>query len=391
MNLNEVQALVRAQADYGVQARRWLHAHPELSNQEHETTQYILRELHAMGIPCITSAPTGVIAVIQGRGPGKTLGIRADIDALPIEELSEAPYRSKTPGVMHACGHDAHAAALLSTAKVLQEMRESFSGTVKLIFQPAEEYFPSGALAMMAGGDLDDCDAIIGAHVLSHIPAGKICVEAGGKMAASASVNIRVHGKGGHGGLPHQAVDAVVVAAAIILNLQSLPSRELNINNPAVVTIGTLEAGTGKNIIAEEASMTGTLRYFDNALLGELEHAIRRIATHTAQAYRAKAEVEIVPGLPAVVNDTHLSKLSETVAARLFGQDALISTERSAGVDDFAYYARKAPCLYAQIGARSGADAPFFPHHNPRFDIDERCILQAAEFFTGFALEFLGH
>lgn len=386
MDYHEIKCLAETTYDYAVEARRWFHTHPELSNQEHKTTKYIIAQLERMGIPYVTPAPTGVIGVIQGKQPGKVLGIRADIDALPIQELNDVPYCSKNDGVMHACGHDAHAAGLLATAKVLQSVRDELCGTVKLIFQPAEEYFPSGALAMMAGGDLDDCDAIIGAHVFSTMPVGQICVDAGGKMAASASVNIRVKGKGGHGGMPHQAVDAVVTAAAIITNLQTLASRELNLNNPAVVTIGTLQAGTAKNIIAEDAYMTGTLRYFDNALIDQLEASIRRIAAHTAEAYRAEAEVEIVPGLPAVVNDKSLSQLSESVVRELFGPAAIVSTERSAGCDDFAYYGSKVPILYAQIGAGTEES---YPHHNPRFDIDEHCMKQAVEYFAGFTLAFL--
>lgn len=389
MNCQEIKRLAEENFDFAVQTRRRFHAHPELSNQEHETTQYIIDQLEQLGIPYIRPAETGVIAVIRGKQPGKVLGIRADIDALPIQERNDVPYRSQNDGVMHACGHDAHAAELLATAKILWELRSQFRGTVKLIFQPAEEYFPSGALAMMAGGDLDDCGAIIGTHILTNLPVGKICVEAGGKMAASASVNIRVKGKGGHGGMPYQAVDAIVAAAAIIMNLQPLVSRELNFNDPAVVTIGTLEAGTGKNIIAEEAYMTGTLRYFNNDLIGQLETSIRRIAENTAAAYRAQAEVEIVPGLPAVVNDAELSRMSEAVAAELFGADALIRTERNAGCDDFAYYAQKAPILYAQIGAGNPEKIPLYPHHNPRFDLDEDCMKQAAEYFTGFVLTFL--
>ncbi|MBM6852489.1 amidohydrolase [Oscillibacter valericigenes] len=389
MNCQEIKRLAEENFDFAVQTRRRFHAHPELSNQEHETTQYIIDQLEQLGIPYIRPAETGVIAVIRGKQPGKVLGIRADIDALPIQERNDVPYRSQNDGVMHACGHDAHAAELLATAKILWELRSQFRGTVKLIFQPAEEYFPSGALAMMAGGDLDDCGAIIGTHILTNLPVGKICVEAGGKMAASASVNIRVKGKGGHGGMPYQAVDAIVAAAAIIMNLQPLVSRELNFNDPAVVTIGILEAGTGKNIIAEEAYMTGTLRYFNNDLIGQLETSIRRIAENTAAAYRAQAEVEIVPGLPAVVNDAELSRMSEAVAAELFGADALIRTERNAGCDDFAYYAQKAPILYAQIGAGNPEKIPLYPHHNPRFDLDEDCMKQAAEYFTGFALTFL--
>lgn len=277
MDANKVNALAESVYGYAVETRRRFHEHPELSNQEHETTHYIISQLEEMGIPYLTPAPTGVIAVIQGAKPGKVLGIRADIDALPIQELNETPYRSQIDGVMHACGHDAHTASLLATAKALNECRDQLAGTVKLIFQPAEEYFPSGALAMMAKGDLDDCDAIIGVHVLSHIPVGKICVEAGGKMAASASLNIKVKGHGGHGGMPHQAVDAIVAASAIVMNLQTMASRELDANNPAVITIGTMQAGTAKNIIAEEAYMTGTMRYYDNDLLDTLGTAALRI------------------------------------------------------------------------------------------------------------------
>ena len=204
MNCQEIKRLAEENFDFAVQTRRRFHAHPELSNQEHETTQYIIDQLEQLGIPYIRPAETGVIAVIRGKQPGKVLGIRADIDALPIQERNDVPYRSQNDGVMHACGHDAHAAELLATAKILWELRSQFRGTVKLIFQPAEEYFPSGALAMMAGGDLDDCGAIIGTHILTNLPVGKICVEAGGKMAASASVNIRVKGKGGHGGAAGQ-------------------------------------------------------------------------------------------------------------------------------------------------------------------------------------------
>ena len=386
MQEQKIRDLAKEQFPFAVEARRWFHAHPELSNKEFETTRYIIAELEKAGIPYITPAPTGVIAVIEGKEKGKVLGIRADIDALPLQEENDVPYRSQNDGAMHACGHDAHAAGLLATAKALWAVRDSFRGTVKCVFQPAEEYFPSGALAMMSKGDLDDCDAVIGIHVFSHIPAGKICVQPGGLMAASASVNIRVKGKGGHGGMPSESVDAIVVASAIIMNLQPMVSRELDYNDPAVVSIGTLEAGTAKNIVAEEAYMTGTLRYFNNDLIGKLEDSIRRIATHTAAAYRAEAEVEIVPGLPAVVNDKELSRMAEKVAAQLFGADSLVTVDRSGGCDDFAYYESKAPILYASVGARHD---PFYPQHNPRFDIDERCMEQSTAFFVGFAMEFL--
>ena len=381
--------LAEAARDYVVQERRWFHAHAELSNQEFQTTAHIIQQLEDMGIPYVTPAPTGVIGVISGIQPGPVLGIRADIDALPIQEQTDVPYRSKHSGVMHACGHDAHNASLLGTASLLSKLRDRFHGTVKLIFQPAEEYFPSGALAMMCKGDLDDCDAIIASHTGALIPSGKISVEAGPRMASSASVNIHVKGRSGHGGRPYEAVDAIVVSAAIIMNLQALISRELDINNSAVLSIGTLQAGTAKNIIAEDAHMTGTLRYFDPALLHTLENSIRRIAGNTAAAYRAEAEVEILPGLPPVINDTALSKLAEQTVIELFGQESLINLPKVCGVDDMAYYAEKAPILYARIGVMNPEKVPAFPLHNSHFDLDEAYLVQAMEFFTGFALDYL--
>ncbi|WP_298020188.1 M20 family metallopeptidase [uncultured Dysosmobacter sp.] len=388
MDTQEIRKLAETYRDYAVEARRWFHSHAELSNQEFQTTEYIIRQLEEMGIPYVTPGNTGAIGIISGIQPGPVLGIRADIDALPIQELSDVPYRSMYDGVMHACGHDAHAASLLGTAQILNQLKDRFHGTVKLIFQPAEEYFPSGALTMMGKGDLDDCDAIIGAHTGGLIPSGKVNVEPGPRMASSASVNIHVKGQGGHGGRPHEAIDAIVVAAAIIMNLQTVVSRELNINNSAVLSIGTLQAGTAKNIIAEDAYMTGTLRYFDPELIKTLEASVQRVASNTAAAYRATAEVEIVPGLPAVINDYALAELAEKTAIDLFGKDNIIPLSKVCGTDDFAYYADKAPILYARIGVMNEEKVQAVPLHNPRFDIDEDYLVQAMEFFSAFALRY---
>ncbi len=381
--------LAQLYRSFTIATRRRFHQYPELSHQEIQTTAYIKEQLEVMGIPYVCPAPTGVIAVIQGAKPGKTMGLRADIDALPIQELNEGPYSSRNPGIMHACGHDAHGAALLTAAKILQELRQQFAGTVKLIFQPAEEHLPSGALAMTAKGHLDDCAAFFGLHVKSDLPVGRITLEEGPRMAASAGIAIRITGKGGHGGQPHQTVDAALTAAAALMNLQTLVSRELDPQKTVVVTIGSFHAGTAKNIIAQEAFLEGTCRFFDPALEEDLRRGITRILSCTAEAYRAKAEVEVSPGCPAVINDPKLSALGRLAVLALWPEDKLILYPPSAGNEDFSYYARIAPALYVGIGSGNPDKGSDYPHHHPRFDIDEDMLEDAAALYAQYALAFL--
>jgi amidohydrolase len=386
---DRIKELSASLKNYAVNTRRHFHEYPELSNQEYETTKFIINELEAMGIPYIMPAPTGVIAIINDGKPGKVLGIRADIDALPIDEKNEVEFKSKKQGVMHACGHDAHAASLLTVAKILNQMKDSLNGKVKLIFQPAEEYFPSGALALMSKGDLEDVNAVIGAHVLNSLPIGTVSAEEGPRMAASASLNINVKGRGGHGGVPHDAIDAIVTAAAIVMNIQTIVSRGLDISNSAVISIGTLTAGTAKNIIAEEAYMTGTIRYFDAKLIEKISEEIDRVVRNTALAYGASAEIEIVPGCLPIVNNKDLTMRALNSIEKLWGSEAIISLPKSCGVDDFCYYGLKAPIHYAFFGSRNDATYKNYPMHNPNFDIDEDVIINIAQYFCQFAIDYL--
>jgi len=280
-------------------------------------------------------------------------------------------------------------AALLTAARILNKMKHSLKGTVKLIFQPSEEYLPSGARAMMEKGDLDDVSAVFGIHVKEDIPTGKVSLEPGPRMAASAGIHIHVKGKGGHGGNPYETVDATVVAASILLNLQTIVSRELNIENSAVISIGTLISGNAKNIISSDAFMEGTCRFYDSKLATILRNSITRIAENTALAYRATAEVDIQPGCPAVINDEKLSECAGKIVKNFWGADAIVKYPKSGLNEDFSYYAEKAPILYVLVGSMNERKIKPYPQHNSRFNIDEDCLKYATELYVKFAFDYL--
>lgn len=389
MELSTIHQQAQTLTERAVVDRRWLHQHAELSNQEFQTADYISQALAAVGIEVLRPTPTGVIGVLRGEaGRGPTLGLRADIDALPIQEENNVSYCSQNAGVMHACGHDAHAAGLLMTARMLAERKGELHGTVKFIFQPAEEYFPSGAAALLATGELNDVDAFCGIHVMTSVPVGKICVQSGPLMAGSCTIKIRVTGKGGHGGMPHAAVDATVAGAAVLMNLQTFVSRELNPNSTTVVSIGTFHSGTAINIISEKAELAGTIRYYDADSIEHTQECLRRIAVNTAAALGAAAEVEFVPGLDVTVNDAALAELGCEVCKDIWGDSVLDIFEKNPGCDDFCYYGQRRPALYVIVGAANAEKGLVNPHHNPRFDIDEACIADSAKFFTGFTLRY---
>ena len=368
--------------------RRWMHQHAELSNQEFETTAYIEKEMSALGLEIFKPGKTGLIAVLKGAHDGPTLGIRADIDALPLQELNDVPYKSLHDNVMHACGHDAHGASLMAAARYLAANRDKLHGTVKFVFQPAEEYFPSGGRMMIESGLLDDCDNFLGFHVLPYLPAGQFGVRTGALMAASCSINIDVYGVGGHGGMPHTAVDATVAASSVLLNLQTFVSRELDPNHALAMSIGTFHSGTAKNIISEHARMEGTIRYFDPEEEEHFQTSLRRIAEHTAAALGARAEVEFVPGLSQVINDTHMADLARTAAAAIVGEENVLSADRRGGCDDFCYYCEKKPSVYVNVGAGNKDKGIVFANHNPRFDVDEDCLTNAAQFVCQFVMDY---
>ncbi|CAA9579117.1 MAG: N-acetyl-L,L-diaminopimelate deacetylase [uncultured Thermomicrobiales bacterium] len=358
--------------------RRYLHQHPELGFQEENTARFVAEKLRSFGIETRTGvAKTGVVGLLRGDRPGKTVLLRADMDALPIEELNDVPYKSGTPGVMHACGHDSHTAMLLGVARLLAERKDEIKGTVKFVFQPSEEVPPGGAKPMIEEGVLEDprVDAAFGVHIGQDLPVGTIGVCAGPTNAASDGFIATIKGVGGHAARPHGCVDPIVVAAQCIGALQTLVSREVNPLRQAVITVGSLHAGTVSNIIPEEAIMKATVRTFDEEVRQNLAERIPALITGIAAAMRAEAEVQYRFGYPALVNDPAMTDLVRAVAREVVGPDKVVEREPGMGGEDMSYFLQRVPGCFFRIGSRNYERGLIHGHHHPRFDIDDEGAL----------------
>lgn len=375
-------------SDYAISMRREFHRNPEPSMKEVRTQRRIMEELESMGIECHKAGGTGVVGYIHGNGTGKTVALRADIDALELTEESTHDYASESKGLMHGCGHDGHAAGLLTAAKILTEIKDSFSGTVKLLFQPGEEV-AKGALAMIEDGVMDNVDGVFGIHLWNDCETGKVSAEAGPRMASAGIFKIYVNGKGGHGSMPHQGVDAGVVGASILLNLQSITSREINPLDPAVVSIGIFNSGSRFNVMPGEAYLEGTTRCFSLEVNDSFEERILRIAENTAKAYRADVKVDYQELVIPTINDPKLSKIALEALGELEGPEAAVLLEKTTGGEDFSYFTKYAPGAFAFVGCRKSGQEEYFPHHHPRFDIDEDALGIAAGLYANFAVKFL--
>jgi amidohydrolase len=384
---SEVQAL----ASDLVALRRDLHRHPELGYQEVRTSKIVADRLRALGYTVKTGlGKTGVTGFLAGGKPGRTVLIRADMDALPIHEETEVPWRSVNPGVMHACGHDTHVAMALSAAEVLAKAAPSLAGNLFFVFQPAEET-ASGAEAMLRDGGLDGIkvDSAVAIHTLTFWPAGTIAICDGAAMASADKVTITVTGKGGHGASPHLAVDPVVAAAQIITALQTLISRETPPLDVAILSITMLRAGTAFNIIPDTVEMTGTLRCFRPGLREQLVAGIARTADGVARALRCTAEVRNEYLTPAVLNDPTVTTVVRETAAGIVGADHVIAPEPLTGSEDAAFFWQKVPGCYAFLGAGPADGAPGAPIHNAKFDIDESALPIGVEFLVQAARRLL--
>lgn len=365
--------------------RHELHAHPELSFQEVETTNRIAAALEGLGLTVTRFAPTGLMADIKGGKPGKMVGLRADIDALPVTEHTDLPFASAVPGVMHACGHDTHAAMLYGAAKVLCSVKGELPGTVRLLFQPAEEIV-KGAKALVQQGALDGVDMLFGQHIIGMMPVGVLGVSAGPSAAASDAFIIKVHGKGCHGAMPDTGVDATLAASAIVVGLQSIVSREIAPAEPAVVTVGKLVSGTKGNIISGEAEMEGTVRTFDRALRKTMPDRITRIAKDIASAYRCTAEVEYEFSVDVLINDEAATAVAAGAAKKVVAAPAMLlqNLPRQMGAEDFADYTAKVPASFAVLGG--GGE---YPQHSDKFCIDEAAFETGVAFLVQAAWDFL--
>ncbi|SBV99191.1 Amidohydrolase [uncultured delta proteobacterium] len=369
--------------------RRWLHTHAELPFEEKETTAYIIKALEGMGIEVISFPDYyGAIGVIHGNKPGKTLMLRADIDALPMEEHSGESFAA-TNGCMHACGHDAHTAMLLGAAQMLAERKDELAGTVKLLFQSAEEGF-TGARYYADKGYLDGVAAIFGMHVWGTLEAPLLNIQDGPRMASCDNFTITIRGHGAHGSTPHLAKDPIVAASSIIMNLQTFASRNYDPLYPLVVTVGTVKSGSQFNIIPEIAVMEGTIRTLSRELKPTIVPGIRRIIENTAQALGCTAEMTVEEIDTPIVNaDIHMNDIAREAAVKLFGKDVLVPMAESMGADDFSYLQERVPGLYVFLGCLNESKGIVHPNHSDKFRIDEDILHRGAALYAQFAHDFL--
>ena len=367
-----------------VEWRRYLHQRPELGFHERLTSEFIAAKLRTWGIPHQTGiAKTGIVATIVGERPGPVLGIRADMDALPILEENQVPYKSLHEGKMHACGHDGHTAIALGTAYYLWQHRD-FAGTVKIIFQPAEEG-PGGAKPMIEAGVLTnpDVDAIVGLHLWNNLPLGTVGVRSGPLMAAVELFRCTVCGKGGHGAMPHQTVDSIVVAAQIVTALQTIVARNVDPLDSAVVTVGKFQAGKAPNVIADTAELAGTVRYFDRRFSGFFNSRIEQVIAGICQSLGATYTFEYTQLYPPTINDDRMANLVREVALNAIETPAgVVPNCQTMGGEDMSFFLEEIPGCYFFLGAANPERDLAYPHHHPRFDFDETALAMGVELFV---------
>lgn len=356
--------------------RRHLHENPELAFEEIETAKFVAERLEQLGLEDLRTGVggTGVTALIKGgKGEGKVIMLRADMDALPILEENDVDYKSKVDGKMHACGHDAHTAMLLGVARVLMDRRDEFAGTVKVLFQPAEEVPPGGAIEMIKDGALENprVDACIGLHVAADIPAGKIGVRSGPGSAGSDRFRAVIQGKGGHAARPQSTIDPVVIASQAVLALQALVSRETDPMEAAVISTTALLAGHAFNVIPDTAELRGTVRTLSPEVRDHLAKRVPEVIEGISKAMGAEAEVEFTLGYPGIVNDPEISRIVEEAATETLGEDAVIENELSMGGEDFSYFSLERPGCFFRAGTKNEERGIVWGHHHPKFDLEE--------------------
>jgi amidohydrolase len=373
-----------------VAIRRDLHAHPELRFEEVRTAATVAAYLRELGLEVRTGvAETGVVGLLRGGRVGPTVMVRADMDALPIQEENDAEYASRRQGVMHACGHDGHTTIGLMTARLLSSMRDEVPGTVKFVFQPAEETL-NGARAMIAAGVLENprVDAALGLHLWSTSPLGTVSSRPGPLLAAADSLHVVVRGKGGHAAMPHNGVDPITTSAHVVTAVQSIVSRNVSPLEAGVISFGTIHGGTALNVIPEEVALTGTIRTFKESVRKTMHRRVQEVIEGTAAAFGAAAEVNVTPVCEPTVNDARMTELVMDTARRMFGDEKTVSTEGVMGSEDMSFFLREVPGCFFFIGAARAA-GPNFAHHNPRFDFDEDVLPLGAALMGAAVLRYL--
>jgi amidohydrolase len=378
MLLDQIKKLSQQYAQDVIRWRRHLHANPELSYKEFNTAKLVAEKLKSFGLkPTEGVAGTGLVVLIEGKNPkNKTVALRADMDALPIQEINNVEYKSQNAGVMHACGHDVHTSSLLGTAKILSELKNEFEGSVKLIFQPGEEKNPGGASMMIAEGVLENPkpSSIIGQHVMPLVPVGKVGFREGMYMASSDEIYLRVIGKGGHGAAPELTIDPVVIASHIIIALQQVISRNASPKQPTVLTFGKIIADGATNIIPDEVKISGTFRALNEQWRKEGLQKIQKMAEGLAESMGGKCEVKISRGYPYLENNPELTQRIRKAAEEYVGKENVVDIELTLGSEDFAYYSHQIPASFYRLGTRNEAKGITSYVHTPTFDIDEDAL-----------------
>lgn len=384
----DIKNLVKEYFDYGVEMRRYFHQYPELSWQEFNTSKKIKEELDKMEIPHKTVKETGVLGFIKGKNPGKKLGIRADIDALPVTEETGLDFASENEGVMHACGHDMHTATLLATAKVLNELKDEFNGEIVLIFQPAEEFIEdSGAEYLAELKEIQSLDRIIGLHVWANMPVGTASIKVGPIMASSDTFDIYIKGLSGHGATPNLSIDPIIAGGMVVEGLQTIVSRENDPLQPQVISVTAFNSGNSKNVIPEMAHLMGTTRAFDNDIRLNYEKQIRRILDGVETLTRSEIELDYQYGCPPTINNEEAAMLGMKIAKGVLPDGLDEDFPILMGGEDFSKYLAHIPGCFMLLGG--GIEGGLIAQHNEKFDIDEKSIEYGMEYFVRYAIEYL--
>ena len=393
--LEKIKETVKKYEGKVLDLRRHFHMHPEISWNEKETTKRIAKELEEMGISIIKvgfgGTECGVLAEIKGGKPGKTVALRADMDALPLTEEVESPHKSKFDGVMHACGHDAHTAMLLGAAAVLQEHRQDLKGNVRLIFQPAEEHgrIP-GAQAMIDGGALDGVDAVFGFHIMPVLEIGKIQYTYGPIMAAADAWHLTVKGKGGHGSSPESAVDPTIAAAHALAAIQTIVSREVSPRDTAVISVGGMKTSSHVfNIITDRVEITGSIRTFDPKVQDAIEEAMERVLRNSCEAHRCAADFKYERFLPATINHDAAVDLVRKIASDVLGAENVEQAIPVMGSEDFSMFLNKVPGAFFFLGVGNKKKGITYPYHSPLFDLDEDALAIGVTLHSGLVMAYL--
>lgn len=372
-----------------VEIRRHLHMNPELSNQEFETTQRINEWLQEFGIPQIPSGlKTGTAGEVTGKNQGPTIALRADIDALPIREQSNLPFRSKIDGISHMCGHDVHTTITLGAGIILKELSETLPGNVRLLFQPAEET-EGGAVSLIEAGLLEGVQSILGLHNSPDFPTGKMAIKEGFFMASCDDFTLTIKGKGGHAALPERTIDPIVIGSAVVTQLQTIVSRTVSSKDSAVITIGSFQAGATNNVIPDEAILKGTVRTSNEDVRQNIYQMFKKVVTNTVKALGGEVEIDYKFLIPAVVNEAGITEIARSAATSVVGEENVLIPDSSMGGDDFSYFQQKVPGCYVWLGSRNEEKGIIHDLHHPKFMVDEEAIKIGVKWMVQCAFQLL--